>query len=151
VGATPGLLKGCPDWGTVYVSGTVGVMADGSVPLDAYGQTKRSLEIIRGAVEQAGASMVDVVHTRIFVTDIHQFEEVARSHGEIFGTIRPATSGRSAAARGSCLLGGDRIGSHGVGLFSETAERKCSAHPRATIHGKRALITRWLFIDSQRK
>ena len=78
--------------GTVYVSGTVGVMADGSVPSDAYGQTKRALEIIRGAFDQAGASMEDVVRTRIFVTDIHQFEEVARSHGEIFGTIRSATT-----------------------------------------------------------
>ena len=78
--------------GTVHVSGTVGVMADGSVPSDAYGQTKRALEIIRGALEQAGASMEDVVRTRIFVTDIRQFEEIARSHGEVFGTIRPATT-----------------------------------------------------------
>ena len=67
-------------------------MADGSVPSDAYGQTKRALEIIRRALDQAGTSMEDVVRTRIFVTDIHQFEEVARSHGEIFGTIRPATT-----------------------------------------------------------
>ena len=88
----PGYSRAVRVGGTVYVSGTIGVMADGSVPSDAYGQTKRALEIIRGALEQAGTSMEDVVRTRIFVTDIHQFEEVARSHGEIFGTIRPATT-----------------------------------------------------------
>ncbi len=77
---------------TVYVSGTVGVEADGSVAPDMYGQAKRSLEIIAGALAQAGAGMDMVVRTRIFVTDVSRFEEIAKAHGEVFGEIRPATT-----------------------------------------------------------
>lgn len=77
---------------TVYVSGTVGVEADGSVATDMYGQAKRSLEIIAGALAQAGAGMDKVVRTRIFVTDVSRFEEIAKAHGEVFGEIRPATT-----------------------------------------------------------
>lgn len=77
---------------TVYVSGTCGVEADGSVAPDMYRQAARALEIIGGALEQAGASFKDVVRTRIFVTDADKFEEIAKAHGEIFGEIRPATT-----------------------------------------------------------
>ena len=77
---------------TVYVSGTCGVEADGSVAPDMYGQAKRALEIIKDALAQAGAEMKDVVRTRIFVTDAGQFDGIAKAHGEVFGEIRPATT-----------------------------------------------------------
>ncbi|MBC8082952.1 MAG: RidA family protein, partial [Hymenobacter sp.] len=59
---------------------------------DAYAQTKRALEKIGAALVAAGASFTDVVRTRLFVTDIGQWEAVGRAHGEVFGTIRPATT-----------------------------------------------------------
>ena len=77
---------------TVYVSGTCGVEADGSVAPDMYGQARRALQIINDALAQAGAGMKDVVRTRIFVTDASQFDAIAKAHGEIFGEIRPATT-----------------------------------------------------------
>lgn len=76
----------------VFVSGTVGRNADGSVPSGAYQQAKRALEIIGAALVEAGASLDHVVRTRIFVTDIGSFDDVARAHGEIFSTIRPASA-----------------------------------------------------------
>lgn len=76
---------------TVHVSGTVGVNADGSVPEGMYAQAARSLEIIREALSRAGAGMEHVVRTRVYVTDVSRFEEVAKAHGEVFGDIRPAT------------------------------------------------------------
>lgn len=77
---------------TVYVSGTVGVAADGSVPDGAYAQTKRALEIIRDALAQAGAELAGVVRTRLFLADMADFDAVAKAHGEVFGEIRPATT-----------------------------------------------------------
>jgi enamine deaminase RidA (YjgF/YER057c/UK114 family) len=77
---------------TVYVSGTCGVEADGSVAPDMYGQARRALQIIADALAQAGAGMQDVVRTRIFVTDASRFDDIAKAHGEIFGEIRPATT-----------------------------------------------------------
>ena len=77
---------------TVYVSGTVGVAADGSVPDGAYAQTKRALEIIRDALAQAGADLTNVVRTRLFMADMGDFDAVAKAHGEVFGDIRPATT-----------------------------------------------------------
>ncbi|WP_428562735.1 MAG: RidA family protein [Solidesulfovibrio sp. DCME] len=77
---------------TVYVSGTVGVAADGSVPEGAYAQTKRALEIIRDALAQAGAELAGVVRTRLFLADMADFDAVAKAHGEVFGEIRPATT-----------------------------------------------------------
>jgi len=76
----------------VFVAGTVGRNSDGSVPPGAYEQAKRALEIIGQALAEAGAGFEHVVRTRIFVTDISSFDDVARAHGEIFGAIRPATS-----------------------------------------------------------
>ena len=77
---------------TVYVSGTVGVAADGTIPEGPYAQTKRALEIIRDALAQAGADMTQVVRTRLFLANMGDFDAVAKAHGEIFGDIRQATT-----------------------------------------------------------
>jgi enamine deaminase RidA (YjgF/YER057c/UK114 family) len=74
----------------VYVAGTTGIDEHGSVVGDARAQTLRALEIIEKALAQAGAQLSDVVRTRMFVTDIGQWETIGRVHGEVFGTIRPA-------------------------------------------------------------
>ena len=76
------------------VTGTAAVGEDGEVigVGDAYTQTKRCLEIIETALKDAGAALEDVVRTRIFVTNISQWEAVGRAHGEMFGEIFPATT-----------------------------------------------------------
>ena len=77
----------------VEVAGTTA--QDGDVVTggaDVYAQTRRVLEKIGEALEAAGASFEDVVRTRMFVTDIAQWEAVGRAHGEVFGGIRPVTS-----------------------------------------------------------
>jgi enamine deaminase RidA (YjgF/YER057c/UK114 family) len=76
----------------VFVSGTAATDAEGRIvaPGDPYRQTRRILEKIEEALIQAGARIEDVVRTRIFVTDIGQWEAVARAHAEAFGHIRPA-------------------------------------------------------------
>ena len=77
----------------VYVSGTAPVMPDGEdLPSDAYSQARRCLEIIVGALAEAGASAADVVRTRIYVTRADVWEDVARAHAEVFGDVRPAAT-----------------------------------------------------------
>ncbi len=77
----------------IEVSGTVALKDGDIVGKDnAYLQTKRILEIIKEVLEQAGAGLKDVVRTRIFVTNIAQWQEIGRAHGEVFRTIKPATS-----------------------------------------------------------
>ncbi len=77
----------------VWISGTAPVK-DGKTfaPGDAYAQAKCCLEIIADALAQVEASLEDVVRTRIFVTDISQWEAIGRAHAEYFGDIRPATT-----------------------------------------------------------
>ena len=77
---------------TIVVTGTVGIEGDGSYPDGAGTQTRRALEIILAAIEALGGRRVDVVRTRIFVTDISRWEEIGRVHGEVFGEVRPATT-----------------------------------------------------------
>ncbi len=75
----------------IAVSGTAPIGADGKVAgVDAYTQTKRCIEIAAGALGKAGASLKDVVRTRVMLTDIKQWELAAKAHGEAFGEIRPA-------------------------------------------------------------
>ncbi|MBG8553761.1 RidA family protein [Hymenobacter guriensis] len=76
----------------VEVAGTTAQDGDSVAGGDAYRQTVRILEKIEAALAQAGAAMTDVVRTRIYVTDISQWEAVGRAHGEVFGQIRPVTS-----------------------------------------------------------
>lgn len=77
----------------VFVSGTASIMPDGAEPPpDAYGQAKRCVEIIAAALEQAGASLEDVVRTRVYLVHTRDFEEIGRAHGEAFAEIRPANT-----------------------------------------------------------
>ena len=78
----------------VAVSGSAAVGDDGELVGrgDMYAQARRCIEVLENALEQAGSSLEDVIRTRMFVTDISQWEAVARAHSEAFGDAPPATS-----------------------------------------------------------
>jgi len=77
----------------IEVSGTTAMDGDQLIGKDdPYAQTKYILQKIESVLEQAGASLLNVVRTRLYVTDITCWEQMGRAHGEVFGHIRPATS-----------------------------------------------------------
>ena len=78
--------------GYVIVSGTVGRRPDGTFAEGYYEQARQAIENIDAALVQAGASLSDVVRTRMFVLDIDNVEDLARAHQEAFGTVLPAST-----------------------------------------------------------
>jgi len=83
---------------TIAVSGTVAVWPDGHVDPDPGAQARRALEIVAAALAEVGASVADVVRTRIYVVDAADFPAVAAVHGEVFGDLRPACTALVVAA-----------------------------------------------------
>src|SRR5262245_37291723 len=76
----------------IAITGTVGIHADGTYAKTIGEQTQRALAIMQAALEALGGRMEQVIRTRMFVTDVSLWEQVAAVHGKIFGQIRPATS-----------------------------------------------------------
>jgi enamine deaminase RidA (YjgF/YER057c/UK114 family) len=77
----------------VTVAGTAPIMPDGGEPpADAYEQARRCFEIIAAALEEAGASVRDVVRTRCYLVAAEDWQEVGRAHGEVFADVRPANA-----------------------------------------------------------
>ena len=79
---------------TVFVSGTTGTDQTGKVlsPRDVYAQTVQAIRNIEAALKRLGLSLEHVVRTRIYLTEIDRWEEVARAHAEFFAEVHPATS-----------------------------------------------------------
>src|SRR3954468_2377343 len=76
----------------IAVTGCVGINADGTYAKSVDEQAARSLAIIRAAIEALGSKLEHIIRTRMYVTDVTRWEEVARVHGSVFKDIRPATT-----------------------------------------------------------
>lgn len=76
----------------VVVAGTAPQWPDETVDPDPGAQARRCLEIIGAALEEAGASLADVVRTRVYLVDAADFDAVGRAHGEAFGEVRPVNT-----------------------------------------------------------
>jgi len=78
----------------ISVSGTAPIATDGTThsPNDLYNQTKRCLEIMEKAINEAGGQLENVIRTRFFLRDISDWEKAAKAHGEYFSEIRPAST-----------------------------------------------------------
>jgi enamine deaminase RidA (YjgF/YER057c/UK114 family) len=78
----------------IFIAGTTSVNENGDITGkgDVYLQTKFILGKIEAALKQCGSSLEDIVRTRMFITDISRWEEAAKAHGEVFGSIRPAST-----------------------------------------------------------
>lgn len=82
----------------IHVSGTGPVFPEGQLPAagfpvdDAFAQTQRAFEIALAAVTELGGTVQDVVRTRMFMTQVADWEEVGRAHGSLFGSVRPAAT-----------------------------------------------------------
>ena len=76
----------------ILVAGTAPIWPDGEVDPDAGAQARRCLEIMLGALAEAGGRPRDVVRTRMFITDATDAETIGLAHGEVFGEIRPAAT-----------------------------------------------------------
>jgi enamine deaminase RidA (YjgF/YER057c/UK114 family) len=77
---------------TLYISATSAAAADGSVTGDLYEQTRFALEKLGSVLAEAGFAYADVVQSKLYITDIANWEQAGRAHGEVFGEIRPALS-----------------------------------------------------------
>jgi enamine deaminase RidA (YjgF/YER057c/UK114 family) len=88
---TIGFCRAVRDQQLVFVSATAAIWPDGHVDPDVGVQARRCLEIIDQALHESGATLSDVVRTRVYLVDAAHGEAVGRVHGEVFGTIRPAT------------------------------------------------------------
>jgi enamine deaminase RidA (YjgF/YER057c/UK114 family) len=96
--ATIGFSRAIRIGNRVLVSGTAPVWPDGSCPDDVEVQADRCFEIVMAALAEAGASPVDVIRTRMFLTDPADGEAVGRAHGRVFGEVRPAATMVAVAA-----------------------------------------------------
>ncbi|TMO56779.1 RidA family protein [Pseudoalteromonas phenolica] len=86
-----GFSRACRVGNQISVSGTAPINNGETVYIgDVYRQTKYCLELSIGAIEEAGGNISDVIRTRIMLTDISQWEEAAKAHGELFSAIKPA-------------------------------------------------------------
>lgn len=87
-----GYSRAVRDGRHVHVAGTAPIPVQGEPPESAYEQARLCLEIVAGALAEAGAALDDVVRTRIYLVRADDWQEVARAHGEVFGSIRPAST-----------------------------------------------------------
>jgi len=87
-----GYSRGVRSGNVIAITGTVGVNSDGTYPKSMGEQAQRSLDIVMEAIKALGGRPEHVIRTRMYVTDVSKWEEVALVHGKVFGEIRPATS-----------------------------------------------------------